>query len=150
MKEVNIGKQGFLFGTLNESKYKMNIKSFMSFCNKHKLTGRKGLKISDIVRLFKLESSQKGSHIHFREFEILLFKMAKILHADSPASTDEKYFRLVQTILKPNESQLRHQYQYQIRRKKKSRKKEYQDDSFTITNRNLPEIVHSCFLWLIN
>ena len=158
MKEVNIGKQGFLFGTLNKSKFKMNVKSFMNFCSKYNLTGQKvkynvtgfvtnqqGLKIADIVRLFKLESSKKGSHIHFREFEILLFKMAKILYTTSSCGTDEKYFKLVQKILKPDQSSLIHQHKFKQSKKKQKRRGQ---NSTIESNRPLPEIVFKTLLEL--
>ena len=76
------------------------------------------------MRLFKLESSQKGSHIQFKEFEILLFKLSKIIYADLNINHDKKYFKLIQTILSPSKNDLLQDYKYQKRNKtlKKSKK----------------------------
>lgn len=90
------------------------------------------------MRLFKLESGQKGSHIHFREFEILLFKMAKVLHSQSVLTPEKKYFKLVQSILKQKPHSLERENQLQRRPKvpqnRRKRPKRASDS-------NLPEIV---------
>lgn len=59
----------------------------------------KGLKVHDIVRIFKLESSKKGSEINFQDFELLLFKIGKIFFKSIELSPQEKYFKLVEYII---------------------------------------------------
>ena len=56
--------------------------------------------MTTLVRLFKLEATKLGSEIHFKEFEILLFKLSKILFQyDNNTSIQQKYMFLVQSII---------------------------------------------------
>ena len=93
------------------------------------------------MRLFKLESSQKGSHIHFKEFEILLFKISKILNSNENLKPDQKYFKFVHSILEPKQNTFRNDYKFQIKNKTKSRKRRSNESNF-----HLPEIVNIYFL----
>lgn len=95
--------------------------------------------MADIVRLFKLESGHKGSHIHFREFEILLFKVAKLLFRDAGSGPEEKYFKLVQRVLAPEQGSLEPDFQYQRRRKRRPKPRPAQPKPDA--SRFLPEIV---------
>lgn len=40
MQGVRIGRQGFLFDSLNKSKFQMDVSSFMRFCSAHGLSGK--------------------------------------------------------------------------------------------------------------
>jgi pyruvate/2-oxoacid:ferredoxin oxidoreductase beta subunit len=88
-----------------------------------------------------LESGRKGSHIHFKEFEILLFKIAKILDLGYNKTPQEKYFKLVQGILEPLNSYLKEKKRFKTLQKRNKKKTTRNKKSFDPSRNYLPNIV---------